>query len=383
MKKSCAIIGMKNSIYCPFEVADNQELSKHFNTVQLYFLRKNKVQEKPKYNNKIKIISLKLSIFNFIKIIFFSKKFYESIKIILLSNDIVIEKIKQLILLPSALIISNKINFNPPDVVYLFWGHYPSLVVLNLKKNLSSKIIIFLGAYDFRKKLNISRIACSKSNAVFTHTKKRINQIKKFVGHDLKVICNYRGVNLEQFKNKYNKKKKYTFCTVSVLEKHKNIESVIYIFQNIKNIYPKSKLFIIGKGSLENKLKQLVKNLKLDGSVDFLGWLPKLKLYKILYQTQFYLHFSKVDVIPNSIKEAMYSRCIVLSSKTFAIEEIIDHAKNGFLVNPNNVNNILKIINSCTNNVYAKKIIEKARMKIKQNFDIKKNIKSFVNHVLH
>ena len=41
MKKRCAIIGMVNTIYCPFEVNDNQELSKHFNTVELYFLKKN------------------------------------------------------------------------------------------------------------------------------------------------------------------------------------------------------------------------------------------------------------------------------------------------------------------------------------------------------
>lgn len=380
-RQTCVIIGMKNTIYCPFEVNDNTELSRYFNKVHLFFLRKSDEKEIPRYSKNVKVIETKFNFFSFFKFTIFSKHFFISVKLILFSNDLILEKIKQLILLPKALLISEKINKKPPELIHLFWGHYPSLVLLNLKKDLNSKISIFLGAYDFRKKLKISKIASNRANFIFTHTKKRINQIKKFAGNNLRVVCNYRGVNLDQFTNISNKKKKFTFCAVSVLEEHKNIESIIFTFKDIKNRFPKSKLLIIGKGSLENKLKQLVKYLKLEDSVDFLGWLPKKKLYKILYQTQFYLHFSKVDVIPNSIKEAMYSRCIVLSSKTFAIDEIIDHKKDGFIIDPKNIKKIIKIIDFCINNSgYAKLITNKARKKIQQNFNIKKNIKFFLKH---
>ena len=36
--KTCAIIGMRNSIYSPFEVNDNREIAKHFDKVYLFFL---------------------------------------------------------------------------------------------------------------------------------------------------------------------------------------------------------------------------------------------------------------------------------------------------------------------------------------------------------
>lgn len=380
-KKTCAIIGIKNTIYCPFEVNDNKEISKYFDKVKLYFLRSSKNGELPKYTSKIKVCETKITCEFLIRLIFFSKNFYKSIQIIVFSNDSLLEKIKQIILLPKALLISDIINQNPPDLIHLFWGHYPSLVVLNLRKDLTSKLSIFLGAYDFRKKLDISRIASSRSDIIFTHTSKRVKQIKNFVGRDLKVVCNYRGINLEQFKNISEKKKKFTFCTVGVLEEHKNVESIIYAFFYIKKRFPTSKLFIIGKGSLENDLKKMVINLNLQHSIKFLGWLSKKKLNEILYQTQFYLHFSKVDVIPNSIKEAMYSRCIVLSSKTFAIEEIIDHKKDGFIIDPKNKSKIVKIIDFCINNTGSAKLIRnKARKKIKQNFDVKKNIKFFLKH---
>ncbi|MDB3894453.1 glycosyltransferase [Candidatus Pelagibacter sp.] len=376
-KKICAIIGIRSTKDSTFEISDNNEISNYYDKVNLFYLRNNSSKNKPKYNSKIKIYDLKFNFFLLIKLIFFSKKFFQTSKLVLLSSDKILEKIKQLVLLPKAILISDKINENPPELVHLFWGHYPSLVLLNLKKNLTSKISIFLGAYDFRKKLEITRQASLKANFIFTHSKKRVAQIKKFLGNNSKIICNYRGLNLNEFKNISFYKKKYTFCAVSFLEKHKNVEAIIDNFFYIKKKFPDSKLFIIGKGSKESSLKKMVSNLKLEKSVKFMGWLSKRKLYTLLGKTQFLLHFSKIDIIPNCIKEAMYSKCFVLSSKTFAIEEIINHSKNGFLVNPKNINKNIKIIEFCIKNKSAKSIIKNARIKIIKDFNIKKNIKFF------
>lgn len=376
-KKTCVIIGMKNTIYSSFEINDNKEISKYFDKLYLYFFTPSKKNELPRYKSKIKICKTKFTFISFLKLFFFSRNTYKSIKIIISSDDLFLEKVKQLILLPKAILISDKINENPPELVHLFWGHYPSLVLLNLKKNLTSKISIFLGAYDFRKKLEITRQASLKANFIFTHSVKRVSQIKKFLGNNSKIICNYRGLNLDEFKNISFYKKKYTFCAASFLEKDKNVEAIINNFFYIKKKFPESKLFIIGKGSQENSLKKMVFNLKLEKSVKFTGWLPKKKLYHLLSKTQFFLHFSRIDVIPNCIKEAMYSKCFVLSSKTFAIEEIINHSKNGFLVNPKNINKNIKIIEFCINNKSAKSIIKNARIKIIKDFNIKKNINFF------
>jgi len=51
-----------------------------------------------------------------------------------------------------------------------------------LNNNIKSKISIFLGAYDFRKKLEISKIASKKSEIIFTHTKKRVRQMSQSEG---------------------------------------------------------------------------------------------------------------------------------------------------------------------------------------------------------
>ncbi len=33
IKKKCVIIGVKNTVFCPFEVNDNTEISKYYNSV--------------------------------------------------------------------------------------------------------------------------------------------------------------------------------------------------------------------------------------------------------------------------------------------------------------------------------------------------------------
>ena len=43
------------------------------------------------------------------------------------------ENLKMLSLLPSTFYICKKLKKNPPDIVHLFWGHYPSLVLYVLR----------------------------------------------------------------------------------------------------------------------------------------------------------------------------------------------------------------------------------------------------------
>ena len=47
-----------------------------------------------------------------------------------------------------------------------------------------------------------------------------------------------------------------------------------------------------------------------------------------------------MEALPNSIKEAMYNKCFVISSKTFGIDELIKDKVNGYIVDPNNTKNI-------------------------------------------
>ena len=313
--KDLYLVTMKSTDGSTFAINDINEISRYFKNIYIIPLLKDVIfKKKPVYRDNVKILRNIPIVFNLFEFTHIFKKFFQLVFVIVFSKDKNLDKIKQLVLLPKCLLISYYINITQPDNVHLFWGHFPSLVILGLKKNISSKISMFMGAYDLRKKLLISKLAAQKSDFLFTHVKENINIIKNLTLKEKKIDCIYRGVNFNEFEKVYiSNKKQFSFCTIGLLEKHKRIDQVINVFYEIKKKYINSKLIIIGTGSLEKKLKQKVNQLKLNESVIFTGWISREEVADIFLKTQFYLHFSNVEAFSNIIKEAMYTKCYCLS----------------------------------------------------------------------
>lgn len=384
--KSCYIISMSSTIKSPFEINDINELSKYFEKIEIYTLKKNDINTLPNnFKKNIEIKNIKNTPLKFISKIIFNYNFYKNLFLIIFSKDLIIEKLKQCYFIPRSMLIANEINLNQPTNVHLFWGHYPSLVIINLKENLKTKISIFIGAYDLRKKLSITNLAIQRSHYLITHVKKNTNLIKKYftIGKK-KINIIYRGLKVNELNRKeiikFQKlRKKYSFCSIGMLEKHKNHEQVIDIFSKIKKKFPEATLKILGDGSLRKYLEKKVEILKLNKSITFRGWVSRKEIIKTLCQSQYCMHFSKVEAIPNNIKEAMFYGCIPISSNTHGIDELIDHKKNGFIAKSVSFNYVLKVINSTLNKKYSDMIINNAKNRIKNKYNISKNIKSFVN----
>ena len=241
-----------------------------------------------------------------------------------------------------------------------------------------------MGAYDLRKKLLVTKLAAQRSDFIFTHVKKNINLIKNFTLKENNINCIYRGVNFNEFKGiELSNKKKFSFCTIGLLEKHKKIDQIINVFYEIKKKYINSTLTIIGTGSLEKNLKKKVDQLKLNDSIRFTGWISREEVAAIFLKTQFYLHFSNVEALSNSIKEAMYTKCFCLSSKTFGLDELLKDKKTGFVIDPNDISQILNIIDFClhSDNKDLNELLNNAQSHIINNFDLQKSIKLFCNTI--
>jgi glycosyltransferase involved in cell wall biosynthesis len=379
--KTLSIITMMSSEHLTFEITDVNELSKYYDKIQVYTLKNSsRIGKKKIYEENIEIINFSLNIFLFIKI-FFKKKIFEAFFQIIRSNDALIEKIKLIYLLPRCYYISEELKNKRPNNIHFFWGHYPSLILYLLDNDIKSKISMFLGAYDLRKKLAISKLASKKANVIFTHSKSNMSEISDFLGRkDIK--CIYRGVNLNIFDNKAHLagsiKDRIIFTTIGSLQPHKNHFEIINAFEKIHSKYPHSVLNIFGEGYLEKKIIDYFSQKGLSEFINLHGWLPHEEVIKHLMKSHFYLHLSKIEVLPNSIKEALYASNIVISSRTTGIEELIQDYKTGFLVNPLDHDNIVNIVDHCLKNEdMTNKIIDEGKKLILEKFDLKKNIKSF------
>jgi len=153
-----------------------------------------------------------------------------------------------LLLLPRAIEIVQAIHRSPPDIVHAFWGHYPSLVVLLLRR-LGSKIpvTIFLGAYDLSEDYPITRLVLPEVDGVFTHAQANVPFLERCGIPPAQVKIVHRGIPIDDFERLEEGSRSCTqICTVSALEKSKRVDKVIAAFERILERDARATLLVIG-----------------------------------------------------------------------------------------------------------------------------------------
>ena len=133
--------------------------------------------------------------------------------------------------------------------------------------------------------------------------------------------------------------------------------------------YPQAKLGMVGpfKDDSIHEVKQYIKSNQLDAAVEITGklskadWIEKSKAYNLFINT------SKVDNTPVSVLEAMALGLGVVSTNVGGVPHIIEHKKEGFLVNADDEVAMVKAITQLIENTdVAHSIRENARQKVEQ-----------------
>jgi len=132
----------------------------------------------------------------------------------------------------------------------------------------------------------------------------------------------------------------FNIISVSRLEPVKNIESVLRAVSRLIADGIKIKYTIIGDGASADLLKNLVLSLGIENNIIFAGF--HADPYPFLLKSDLYVLTSFSEGFSNSLMEAMFSGIPSLSTKVGAAEEIIDDGINGWLVEPNDDDDLLK-----------------------------------------
>lgn len=208
--------------------------------------------------------------------------------------------------------------------------------------------LIFKGLYSLATKV----VAISQS------VKKRIVDLGEVNGSKVEVVynpvSNGRSGQLEVSSNKSlleksEAKKSFTFITICRLVPIKNLDKLIQAFARIVKDYPQKDLLlrIVGDGTDREKLERLSQNLKIEGKVDFLG-----------FQSDVFplLEYSDVFVLPSfsegfsiSLVEAMLSELPCIATNQGGPTEILDDGITGFLVDPNDLDQLYQKLNNVLN----------------------------------
>jgi len=286
--------------------------------------------------------------------------------------------LKSIILLPSALFIFASIYKNKPDIVHLFWGHYPSMVGYLVKKYMPSTVVtMFLGAHDLVSAYPGSISLSHNVDELFTHSKSNLPMIAKLGINKCKANVIVRGTKLdfstESDINKFDKLSSPIFLTAGRLIKEKGVDVVLQIFKSLLNSHSNAILYIAGDGPYKDSLVDMARSFAIDKNVVFLGHIEQTELIKIMARSHFFLLMSRYpsERLPNVVKEAMYQQCVVVTTNTSGIAELIEDNVEGFVVGMQAAGNALSCIDDCLiDQKRMRSISTAAKLKIKEKFDV-------------
>ena len=138
-------------------------------------------------------------------------------------------------------------------------------------------------------------------------------------------------------------------------------------------------LVIIGRGELENLVKEKSSYGHLKGKIRLNSWLNQEELIKEITNSTMAVLPSKEESFGNSIAEAMACGIPVISTKVGSIPEIIEHNKEGILVDIDQPQQIADEIISLSKNKQRRSLLGKrGKKKIKKSFSWKNTVKRYL-----
>ena len=143
--------------------------------------------------------------------------------------------------------------------------------------------------------------------------------------------------------------------TVSRFDKRKNHEKVIMALRNLKQIYPDIIYICIGYGDEEENIKDLVKELDLEGQVMFFKDISENLKNALVAKSNIFvmpstIYKSSVEGFGIAYTEAAQLSIPSIGCKDGGASDAIDHEKTGLICDGGNLDDIYSSINSMLEN---------------------------------
>jgi glycosyltransferase involved in cell wall biosynthesis len=231
--------------------------------------------------------------------------------------------------------ILERINNYNPDVVVSFLSdaNTYSFIASKLSRNKPPVIICERGD-PYNDNASFSKTMQN----IFKHAQGAVFQSKgaqQYFGHGLvkrsTIIPNPAidtKIDIEPFRMRYNEIV-FPARFTNIQKRH---DIMVNAFKIVHNKYPNMKLVFIGDGPDQDKIKHMVFNEGLNGSVEFLGSISNV--INRIKESKIFAITSDYEGIPNSLIEAMSIGMPVVSTDMSpgGARLLIENKKNGFLV---------------------------------------------------
>ncbi|MCX6813420.1 MAG: glycosyltransferase family 4 protein [Candidatus Azambacteria bacterium] len=162
----------------------------------------------------------------------------------------------------------------------------------------------------------------------------------------------------------------------------KGVEDLLMAAANLNSKFqiPNFKLLIFGSGPLENKLKKMAKDLKIDDKIEWRGFVPYSKTPQAFSEIDIFVYPSWHEGFGRSIMEALAMEKAVVATRVGGIPDLIKDNENGFLVSPHSPQELAQKIRMLMENKELREKFGKVgREWVSENFEWEDGIKKFAN----
>ena len=221
--------------------------------------------------------------------------------------------------------------------------------------------------------LNRARYICATTHFLAKETKKYLQKKKT-----INVIP--FGVDTKLLKNLNNKKRIYNKSKIKIgfvkhLQPKYGPHVLLVAFKKVVNEYPNVELIIVGKGYLENKLKNMAINLKIENKVKFLGYYPQNKIKDVYLDIDIFVMPSKSEAFGVAAIESQSMEIPVVASRIGGIPEAVQDGITGILVKPGDSDELAdELMRLIKNDEMRFKMGVNGRKFVKKNYEWANNV---------
>lgn len=204
-----------------------------------------------------------------------------------------------------------------------------------------------------------------------------LNDKLKIIPMGVHVELYQKETDVDYLKSKNNIRSKFSLLFIGRLAEKKGVKFLIKAMARISLTNKDVTLIICGDGPLRKELQQQVSDLKLRDFVRFTGYitdnekLDYLKLSDILIVPSIVTEFGDTEGLPVVILEGLAAGKPIIASDVSGIKDVITDGVNGFLIEPNNPDQIAKKVLELLKNTESMMKISKSALNTVDEYDWK------------
>jgi glycosyltransferase involved in cell wall biosynthesis len=273
--------------------------------------------------------------------------------------------------------ISNYITTRDIEVVHIIHTAWAFPLLAELKQRhpkVKVVVTLFNDRAHFQEAMEVNQLIdgfTSDNNAVYRHYRQILGE-----SADIRVIAN--AVNTTEIYNPllYDRKKHradlglgesdVAVFFIGRLAVEKNPDVFLRVAGQMVNDNNNLRFFVIGDGPMAEQIKKMIADINSD-HVRYLGYKAEVASY--LRGADIFVLPSSIEGFPLSILEAMAMKVAVVASDVGAVAEVVEDGKDGFVVKPGSVEEIVSTVERLANDHDLLKLVKKnGRQKVESKY---------------